>query len=259
MIFDLSSNPRRKAVVRVVFGFLAVIFAVGFIGFGIGGEIGQGGIADIFTGGGNSSTSEQFETQIEDAEKALESAPDDSRALATLAQYRALSGTAQLEVDEATGFPIALTEDSRQEYEAAIEAWNRYVATEPKRIDETAASGVIQAYGYLGDFDGAAKAAAVVAESNPDQVNLQTLALAEYQRFEFDAGDKAAKRAVELAKPDDRKQLQQTLEAQRKQAVKFEKQEKKAAKAAPEGGELDDPFSGLDPAGGVGGAAPVAP
>ena len=81
MLFDLSS-PRRKNVVRVVYGALALLFAGGFIFFGIGSEGGGGGLFDgIFGDGGGGSTAEQFEQQIEDAEKKLETDPADQRAL----------------------------------------------------------------------------------------------------------------------------------------------------------------------------------
>ena len=48
MLFDIGSG-RKKRVVQVIYAMLALLFLVGFVGFGIGGEIGSGGIADIFT------------------------------------------------------------------------------------------------------------------------------------------------------------------------------------------------------------------
>lgn len=130
MLFDLS-NPRRKNVIRVAYAVLALLFVVGFVGFGIGGELGGGGIVDSLTGGGSGSTAGQYEQQIEDAEETLETDPTNQEALAELALYRAQSGFAQLEFDEQTGQPTGLTEESRDEFEAAIEAWNRYLDTEP--------------------------------------------------------------------------------------------------------------------------------
>ena len=53
-------------MVQVVFGGLALLFAVGFIGFNIGGEGGGGGIVDEVLGGGSGS-GQQFDQQIEDA------------------------------------------------------------------------------------------------------------------------------------------------------------------------------------------------
>ena len=98
MLFDLSS-PGRKNVIRVVYGVLALLFPVGFVGFGIGGELGGGGLFDSLSGGGGDGvTAEQFEQQIEDAEAALETNPARrAGAAATLADYRYLSGHAQLE------------------------------------------------------------------------------------------------------------------------------------------------------------------
>jgi hypothetical protein len=52
MLFDLQSGRRRR-VIQVVFGALAVIFAVSFVFFGIGSEVG-GGFADSLNLGGGS-------------------------------------------------------------------------------------------------------------------------------------------------------------------------------------------------------------
>ena len=63
MIFDLKSGKRRR-VVQVVFGFLAFIFFISFVGFGIGSDV-TGGIFDALgIGGGSSSSDPQYEQQI---------------------------------------------------------------------------------------------------------------------------------------------------------------------------------------------------
>jgi hypothetical protein len=51
MIFDLKSGKRRR-VVQVVFGFLAFIFFISFVGFGIGSDV-SGGIFDAIGLGGD--------------------------------------------------------------------------------------------------------------------------------------------------------------------------------------------------------------
>ena len=99
MIFDLSS-PGRKNVVRVVFGFLALLFAVGFIFLGIGTRGRVQAASTRRLGGDNNSTSDAFEQQIEDAEAAVEKSPDDPKALSELVLLRTQSGSSQLEVDE---------------------------------------------------------------------------------------------------------------------------------------------------------------
>ena len=255
MLFDLSS-PGRKNVVRVVFGFLALIFAVGFIGFGIGGEIGGGGIVDSITGGGGSDTADQYEQQIEDAESTLETDPENQRALANLAQYRYLSGQAQLEIDEATGQPT-LTEESRGEFEKAIDAFTRYLDTKPEKPDVGSAGQVVQAYVFLGDAEGAARAQQILADANPSAGTYSTLAYYLFADLNFKAAEKAVERALAEAKPGERKSIEKQLDQLRKAAEKQKKQAAQLPESATGGGTgIEDPFGGLAPD--AGGAVPPA-
>ena len=67
-------------MVQVVFGFLAFIFFISFVGFGIGSDV-SGGIFDaIGLGGGDSASTPEYEQQIEDANETLDG-PDNERAL----------------------------------------------------------------------------------------------------------------------------------------------------------------------------------
>src|SRR6187455_2056757 len=103
MLFDLKSGKRRR-VVQVVFGFLAFIFFISFVGFGIGSDV-TGGIFDaIGIGGGSNSNDPQYEEQIDDAEATLESDPDNQKALLDLVRYHYLSATSEgVETDPTTG------------------------------------------------------------------------------------------------------------------------------------------------------------
>ncbi len=246
MLFDLSS-PGRKTAIRIIYGTLALLFVVGFVGFGIGGELGSGGLVDGLTGGG-SSTADQYEQQIDDAEETLETDPDNANALATLAQFRFLSGQVQLEIDDQTGQPTGLTEDSRGEFEAAIDAWNRYLDTDPRKVDLTTANNIVGAYQSLGDLNGATEAQEILAESNPTSQTYSTLAFYQYQSFDFEAGDEAAELAIADAPKDQARTIEKQLERIREQAETFEK----AQERLPEdeaGGELDSPFGDLGPGG----------
>ena len=94
VIFDLKSGKRRR-VVQVVFGFLAFIFFISFVGFGIGSDA-AGGIFDAIGLGGGSSggTDTEYDQQIEDAEETLETDPQNERALLDLVNYHYLAATA---------------------------------------------------------------------------------------------------------------------------------------------------------------------
>lgn len=251
MLFDLSS-PRRKNVVRVVYGALALLFAGGFIFFGIGSESGAGGLFDgLFGEGGGGSTAEQFEQQVEDAEEKLESNPEDERALQQLAYYRAQSGISQLEQDESTGLPV-VTEEARDELEAAIEAWNRYLETDPRRPDLATASQIVQAYVLFNDAEGAADTQEVVAEVSPSGAAYAQLANYRYADFDFKAGDAAAERALEEANADQRKSIEKQLDQIREAYVKQEKQiEKQGGSEEGAEGALNSPFGGLSPDSGL--------
>jgi tetratricopeptide (TPR) repeat protein len=255
MLFDLSS-PGRKNVIRVVYAVLAALFLIGFVGFGIGGELGGGGIIDSITGGGDGDTAEEYEQQIEDAENRVEADPTNERALADLVQYRYLSGDSQLERDETTGQPTALTEESRSEFEETVAAWDRYVQTNPQRIDVTAGTYAVQAYVYLGDASGAAAAQKLVAEAQPNANAFFQLASYYYADGDFKNGDKAAEQAVAEAPANQRKQVEKALDQTREQAMKAQKQLEKNQDSDTGGSGIESPFGGLGPNSGV---PPTAP
>ena len=252
MLFDLSS-PGRKNIIRVVYGVLALLFVVGFVGFGIGGEVGGGGIIDSLTGGGGGDTASQFEQQVEDAEERLESDPADERALEELAYYRAQSGFAQLEVDESTGQPTGLTDESRSELEAAVEAWSRYLDTEPAKPDPRTAGQILRAYQFLGDAGGAADVQELLVEEEPNFLNYGNLAYLRYLDLDLKAGDAAFEKAEAEAKPGDKAQLRQ-LEQLRADVAKEKKRLAKQPDAAPGENPLSDPFGS-----GLGGTSSVPP
>lgn len=244
MLFDTSS-PKRKRVVRIVFGGLALIFAGSFVFLGIGSETG-GGLADVFQGGNEDAAAEQFEQQIEDAEERVEADPTDSEALSELALLRAQSGAAQLDIDEQTGLPIGLTEESRSEFEAAITAWNRYVETDPRRIDTATATRVVEAYRFLGDAGGAAEAQRLLAESDPSTTTLAGLADLLYRDLQIEEADKVRDQALQRAKPDVKGVLKRQLDAIRRQATKVKADlDKQPDLPEGEAGELSDPFGGF--------------
>jgi tetratricopeptide (TPR) repeat protein len=260
MLFDLTS-PRRKTAVRIVFGFLALIFAGGFIFLGIGTE---GGL-NPFDSVGGGSTDDAFEQQIEDAEKAVEADPEDADALATLALLRFQSGQAQLDVDETTGVPT-LTQGARDEFEESVSIWQEYLDNEPKQVDIAAANAAVQAFIFLEDINGVIAAQQALADSDPTGTNLAVLANYLYRDLQIDEADKVRDEALKAADADEKKLLAEQLDQIRKQAVKAEEAQKKAEKNAPkgetgtEGSELSDPFGGFggsDPAGTLPGTTPA--
>lgn len=246
MIFDTSS-PGRKNVLRVVYGVLAFLFFIGFVGFGVGGELGGGGIIDGLTGNNDGSTSEAFEQQIEDAEEEVAAAPGESAPLAELALLRSQSAGQQIETDEETG-QRTITGDANAEFEEAIRVWEQYLETDPRKTDVAAGSAIVNAYIALGDANGAIETQARLAKDNPSVPNYVQLAQFYYSTLEIDKGDTAAENAVAEASGQNAKQIRKQLEAVREQAVEAKKQEAKQPNDVPgESPELENPFGGLNP------------
>ena len=258
MLFDLKSGKRRR-VVQVVFGFLAFIFFISFVGFGIGSDV-TGGIFDaIGLGGGSSSSDPQYEEQIEDAEGTLETDPDNQKALLDLVRYHYLSATSEgVETDPTTG-QTSISEDARSELEQAAQAWTDYLKTDPQNTDLSTAANAAQVFVLLGDAEGAAGAQVIVAEGQKSSSAYGQLAFYYYAAGEIKKGDEAAKQAVEVADASSADQIEKNLASIRKQAIKqqeaiAEQQEQGGSEAGEQ--QLQDPFGSL---GGEGTAPPVSP
>ena len=261
MIFDLKSGRRRR-VVQVVFGFLAAIFLLGFVGFGIGGDV-SGGIFDALGfGSGNTGVgSPQYEDQIEDAETTLESDPENQQALLDLARYHYLSATESgVETDPTTG-AATISEEARAELEESVAAWERYMETDPKRPDYTVAGNAAKAYLYLNDLDGAAAAQEIFAGGQESFVAYLQLAEYRYLDGKLEQGDAAGEQAVQAADPSERDQVRKTTEAYAVQARKLQKQLEKQQEKGDDGGlgGTENPFGGLGGAGGLGAAPTPTP
>lgn len=270
MLFDLKSGKRRR-VVQVVFGGLALLFAVGFVGFGIGGETG-GGIADLLGDDSGGDVSSTYETQIEEAEKKLAAQPKDPKALTDLARYRYLSGQENLSFDEETGI-ATLTEDARSEWNAALDAWELLLKTDPKDVDPQVAGQMICAYvpplpicqiqAPTDDLDltGAAQTQQVLAEQDEGPGGYAQLAAFLYFDGDLKGGEEAAAEALARAEPNERERLTKELDRLQKDAEEYVKAQKAAAQAgAPEGDpQLQNPFGGLGSDTGAGAIPQASP
>lgn len=269
MLFDLGG--KRKRVVQVVFAFLALIFAITFVGFGIGSDA-SGGIFDalgLSSNSGSTDADPALDNQIERAEEALAANPEDEKALLALAETHFLKGQNALEKDE-LGQPVDFTDESLSEYAEATDAWEKYLATKPEKPDDGVAPLIVQAYEYqqisattpgeLEDaLEGAVEAARVVAEARPSAGSYAQLGYFAYLAGDTATAKEAEKRALaeasdSTAKDQVRSQLEQgeaqgeALALQLKQAAA----EKKAA--TPDEAQLENPLEGFG-----GTASPTSP
>jgi len=261
MLFDIRG--RRKNVIRVVYACLALL-----MGASLFVAVGPFNIAEFFGGGSTTSAAEISEEQAERIEKRLVHHPqDEQQLLLSLIRARIGAGRAQAEENPATGTP-ELTPESIEQYEAAHDAWFRYLKAAGDEANPTTASLVASTFfsvaekgETLGDIEenisSATKAQKVAAEASPNLNTLSTLAIFQYFNGEFAAGDKSAEKAAnESPSKSQAKTVEKQMATYRKRAEKWDKQRKKLAKQVSKQGKekLENPFGGLS-----GGSSPLAP
>lgn len=274
MLFDLQ-DPKRKRVVQVVFGAMAVLFAVSFVFLGIGTGL-SGSPLEAIGIGGTDSADEVLEDDISSQEEKLEANPNDTAALIEIMNLRYQAANTKYEVDEETQETI-FTSEAEEQLQLAADAWDRYVKVAGKNPDSSAALIAVQAYtalaqGLLGQAQGAGGQAALdTADDSLANWNLagqtqlvvagaegaspvQALQAAEYLYFggDFEAADAAAQQALAAASPEQRANLQKRLDAAEKQGralneriEAYRKQLAKATAGAP-GGDADPGALGGD-------------
>jgi tetratricopeptide (TPR) repeat protein len=213
MLFDLRGKRRRT--VQVTYVALAFLMAVGLIGAGVGSGV-SGGIFDLFSGGGGGSTADKtVQKKIDRAEKALRVNPGDEAALKSL--VRAHFQLGQLDSNERTG---KFGTDGKKELRKADAAWKRYLATDPKKPDDSLAGLMIVAYSNVGLSDpaGAADAAEVAATVRDDPDNWIQLVQYATLAGQTRKADLAAEKALAKAPKGQRKSVKDKI-AQAKQVA----------------------------------------
>lgn len=280
MLFDLQS-PRRRRVVRVVFGGLALIFAISFVFLGVGTGGGGFSFSDLF-GGGSGSSSTAFDGDISTAEAKVAANPNDTVALGDLVRLHysaANSNTAS------NGAP---TSDGVQHLREAADAWNKYVKASKgnlspgvaayalnvfdllaridfsqARSDTSTAEALTDVNAAVDDWKSAAQAVQVRIDKQPKTVNANLyLTLAQYLYLAGDTkgGDQAAAQAnsAKGAPPSATSQLQQykqlgqQLQAAIKQLTKQQQQQPQGAGGATGGATGGGSAGGANPLNGLG-------
>ena len=209
MLFDLRGAGRRRTV-KVVYITLAFLMGGGLVLFGIGGDV-SGGLVDAITerGGGGDDGSDRFRKQETAALKRTQADPQDAPAWAALARARfQLAGVGD-NFDPAKG---TFTKGGTAKLTAAGDAWDHYLALEPKNPDDRVASLMVQAFGALNEPAKAAQAQEVITEARPTAATFTQLAVFAYQAGQTRKGDLAKDKALELTDPDMREALKGQLE-----------------------------------------------
>jgi len=206
MLFDLRGRGRRRTV-QAIYLTLALLLGVGLVGLGIGSNTSGGGILDALKGegGDGSDADKQIGEDIERATKKAQLQPQQPANWANLTRLH----FRRANID---GFT---TPKARPSLQRASQSWDRYLALEPKKLDVGLASTMVRVYeGGLNEPVKAVRAMEIItAGTKPPSARLYArLAQLAYAAREERVGDLAADRAVELAKPDERKELRAALE-----------------------------------------------
>jgi len=207
MLFDLRGRGRRRTI-KVIYVSLALLLGGGLVLFGIGSNTSGGGLIDAIQGDGGEGESPDnvLDKQIENAAKDTQARPREAAAWAKLSR---------LQFQRASIGDGVKSKSGRRKLVLATQAWERYLALDPKTLDEGLALLMTRAYGQDG-LNQPAKAVRamriVTAETKPPSSNLyQQLAALAYRAGQTGTGDLAADKAVELAEPDMRKPLRAAL------------------------------------------------
>jgi tetratricopeptide (TPR) repeat protein len=228
MLFDLRGRGRRRTI-KIVYITLALLMGGGLVLFGIGGGGAmQGGLVDAITGSSGGDTgSERFDKAEKDAAAATRRNPQNAAAWATLARARVQSAGIGDNFDPNSA---AYTESGKAKLAQAADAWQRYLALEPKNPDDRVAGLMVRAFDQTGLNRPADAAAAqeIITEARPSATTYATLAIYAYQAGQTRKGDLARGEALERAPKDERNTLKSSLDQAKQQAVAQQLQQDRA-------------------------------
>src|ERR671910_1036718 len=219
MLFDLRGRGRRRTV-KIVYITLALLMGGGLVLFGIGGGGAmQGGLVDAITGSSGGDTgSERFDKAERDAAARTRTNPQDAAAWAALARARVQSAGIGDNFDPNTA---SYTDTGKAKLTQAADAWEKYLALDPKNPDNRVAGLMVRAYDQTGlnrPAD-AAKAQEIITEARPSATTYATLAIYAYQAGQTRKGDLARNEALERAPKDERNTLKASLDQAKQQAA----------------------------------------
>ncbi len=227
MLFDLRG--KRRNVVKVVYAILAVLMGLSLLL--IAGPLPFG---DIF---GNEDAreiaKEQNEERVERIEAKLAKNPDDANLLLNLTRAH-ITAAGNL-VEEVAPEQLALTPESRQEYERAASTWDEYLeATDEPNVGTAQQMSntflqLAETATNLQDSErnivAAAEAQEIVADRRPSIGALGTLALFTTFTFDYAGAERINDEAMKFATSKiEREQLQNQFDEAKKRAEKYEKE-----------------------------------
>src|ERR671916_1967198 len=233
MLFDLRGRGRRRTV-KTVYITLALLMGGGLVLFGIGGGGAmQGGLVDAITGSSGGDTgAERFEQKERDALRATQTRPKDPAVWAELARARVQTAGFGDNFDPNTA---SYTESGKAKLQQAADAWERYLALDPKQPDDRVAGLMVRAFDQTGLNRPADAAAAqeIITEERPSAGTFAALAIYAYQAGQIRKGDLARGRALDLAPKEDRNTLKSQLDGAKQAAAQQLQQDQGSQTPAP--------------------------
>jgi len=213
MLFDLRGRGRRRTV-QVIYIALAGIFLLGFVGLGVGGGFGSGGIFSAFTekqGSGGAS----FSSEVRKYKKLTQQQPT---------SVSAWEGLLNAQLHEAGGEAYvtrggAVTSKGKELYAQIAQSWRSYLALNPTSPNVRLAKEVLQVFTEEGLNNPAAavQVLQIIVGTEPNSAHYYSfLAAYAYKAHDTRQGDLAAQKAVSLAPPVQRARLQTQLAALKK-------------------------------------------
>ncbi|MEA2378739.1 MAG: hypothetical protein QOD13_2646 [Thermoleophilaceae bacterium] len=216
MLFDLRGRGRRRAI-QAIYLSLAILMGGGLVLFGIGGNT-SGGLVDAIQGNsGSVSADDAFEKRLESLDKRTKANPRDAAAWSQIASLRFQVATTGENYDQATQ---SYTDKGKAELRRAGAAWQRYLALNPKKVDERVANQMVQAYGVAGlaDYPEAVRAMEFVVDSREPTYQLYAqLAVLSHAAKQERKATLAENKAVELAPKAQRKDVRAQIQQAQQQ------------------------------------------
>jgi hypothetical protein len=208
MLFDTRGRHRRR-LVRVIYIGLALIFLLGFVGLGVGGGFGSGGIFSAFTSSEGSSGA-SYSAQIAKYRKATQKQPNSVAAWENLTKSLVHEAGNEKYATSA-GTP---TSQGKAIFREAGEAWTHYIALNPPKPNAELAQLMETVYGEAGLSEPAKEVEvlqiAIVARPT-DAALYAALAEYAYKANNQRVGDLAAAKAVALSPSADRARVKTEL------------------------------------------------
>jgi hypothetical protein len=212
MLFDLRGRARRRTVRAVYIG-LAILFGLGFVGFGVGGGFGGGGIfTSLNSHEGSGGTS--YSSQIGKYKKLVALQPGNLAAREKLIDAQLHEAGGEEYVTRA-----GVTSKGKELFAQVAQSWHSYLALNPPKPNAELAQRMVAVFGEegLNDPASAVTALQIAVTARPNSASLYAaLAQYAYKAKNTRVGDLAAEKAVALAPAAQKPRLKLELAALKK-------------------------------------------